>query len=98
MASLTKMEKFRAKIDIEMDHVRARLIDLRAQAGKLELKAREELDKSLDTLDKAQGDLKVKLDNWTKAGAESGKELAKGIKSSAKELRKGIKQAYKKLP
>jgi len=94
----TKMDKFKNKMDVKMDHLRAHLVNLRAKADKVELGARAEIDKSLAALDKSQGELKVKLDEWIKAGKESGKELEKGIKLSAKELKKAVKEAYKKLP
>jgi hypothetical protein len=97
MARLTRMEKFQAKIGIEMDHLKARLIELRAKAKEAKLDAREEFDKGLDVLEKTQGDLKSKLDEWAKAGKEAGKDLKKGIKRSTKELRKSVKDAYKKL-
>jgi hypothetical protein len=97
MAKLTKQEKFQAKIRIEMDHIKARLIELRAKAKEAKLDARVEFDKGLDALDKAQEDLKSKLDEWAKAGKEAGKDLKKGIKRSAKELKKSARDAYKKL-
>jgi len=98
MAKLTKTEKFQAKMGIKMEHIRASLIELRAKAKEVQLEARAELDKSLDALEKSQGELKVKLDEWTKAGQEAGKELKKGLKISAKELKRSVKEAYKKLP
>jgi hypothetical protein len=97
MARLTRMEKFQAKVGIEMDHLKARLIELRAKAKEAKLDAREEFDKGLDALEKAQGELKIKLDEWAKAGKEAGKDLKKGIKRSTKELKKSVKDAYKKL-
>lgn len=97
MARLTKIEKFKAKIDIEMDHIKARLIELRAKAKEAKLDAQVEFDKGLDALDKAQEDLKAKLDEWAKAGKEAGKDLKKGIKRSAKQLKKSVKKAYKSL-
>jgi hypothetical protein len=98
MARLTKTEKFQAKIGIRMEHARAAYIELRAKAKEIQLEARTELDKSLNALEKTQGELKVKLDEWTKAGQGVGKELKKGIKISAGELKKAVKEAYKKLP
>jgi hypothetical protein len=97
MARLTRMEKFQAKVGIEMDHLKARLIELRAKAKEAKLDARTEFDKGLYALEKAQNELKAKLDEWARAGRESGKDLQKGIKRSTKELKKSVKNAYKKL-
>jgi len=97
MARLTKMEKFRAKIDIEMDHVRAALIELRAKAKEVKLDTRVSIEKSLDALEKNQGDVRSKLDEWAKAGKDAAGELQKTIKRSTKELRKSVKKAYKSL-
>ena len=54
MASMTKIEKFQAKIDIEMDHIKASLIELRAKAKEAKLDARTELEKGLDALESSQ--------------------------------------------
>jgi gas vesicle protein len=94
----TKTDKFKTKMDAKMDQIRAHIVDLKAKADKVEVGARAEAVKSLDALDKAQGDLMAKIDQWVKAGKESGEELKKGIKLSAKELKKAVKEAYKKLP
>jgi hypothetical protein len=98
VARMTKMEKFRVKMDIEMDHIRAALIELRAKAKEAKLDGRLEYEKGLDALEKNHGDLKTKIDEWAKAGKEAGGEIAKGIKRSAKDLQKGVKKAYKALP
>ena len=97
MARMTRMEKFKAKMDIEMDHIRAALMELRAKAKEAKLDARLEFEKGLDALEKNQGDLKAKLDEWAKTGMEAGGEIKKGIKRSAKDLKKSVKKAYKTL-
>ncbi len=97
MARLSRKDKFLAKIGIEMDHLKARLIELRAKAKEAKLEARTELDKSLDSLEKMQAEVKAKLDEWAKAGKEAGGELKKGIKRSTGEVKKSVKQAYKNL-
>lgn len=98
MAKLTRAEKFQAKMGIQMEHARAALIEMKAKAREMKLEARMELDKSLEALEKKHGELKVKLDEWGKAGQEAGQELKKGIKASAKELKQSVKEAYRKLP
>lgn len=97
MARMTKIEKFRAKIDIEMDHVRAALIELRAKAKEVKLDTRVTIEKSLDALEKNQWDVRSKLDEWAKTGKDAAGELQKTIKRSTKELRKSVKKAYKSL-
>ncbi len=98
MARMTKMEKFKVKMDIEMDHIRASLLELRAKAKEARLDARLEFEKGLDLLEKNHGDLRSKVDEWAKAGKEAGGEIVKGFKRSAKDLEKGVKKAYKALP
>ncbi|MGA2363262.1 MAG: hypothetical protein ABSG73_12485 [Candidatus Aminicenantales bacterium] len=97
MAKLTKQEKFQAKIGIEMDHLKARLIELRAKANEVKLEAKVEYDKTLDTLEKTQADLKTRLEEWTKTGQELAGDMKKTIKRSVKDLKKSIKDAYKSL-
>jgi gas vesicle protein len=97
MARLTKIEKFQAKIGIEMDHIKARLIELRAKAKEVKLDARVEFEKGLDALEKTQGEIKSTLDDWAKAGKEAAGDLKKTIKRSTKDLKKSVKDAYKSL-
>ena len=97
MARLTKREKFQAKIGIQMDHVRAGLTELRAKAKEIKLDTRVEFEKSLDALEKMQADVKNKLEEWAKAGQDTGKDLQKSIKRSAKSLKKSVKKTYKSL-
>jgi hypothetical protein len=97
MAKLTKQEKFQAKIGIEMDHLKARLIELRAKANEVKLDAKVEYDKTLDALEKTQADIKTRLEEWTKTGQELAGDMKKTIKRSVKDLKKSIKDAYKSL-
>ena len=97
MARLTKREKFQRKIGIQLDHVRAGLIELRAKAKEIKLDARLDIEKSLDALEKMQSDVKNKLEEWAKTGQDAGKDLQKTIKRSAKSLRKSVKKTYKSL-
>ncbi|HVP90897.1 MAG TPA: hypothetical protein VMS75_06735 [Terriglobales bacterium] len=97
MARMTKMEKFRAKIDIQMDHIMAALIELRAKAKEVKLDTRASIEKSLDALEKNQGEIRSKLDEWAKAGKDAAGDLQKTIKRSTKELSKSVKKAYKSL-
>ena len=97
MARLTKREKFQAKIGIQLDHVKAGLIELRAKAKEIKLDTRVDIEKSLDALEKMQSDIKNKLEEWAKAGQDAGKDLQKTIKRSAKSLKKSVKKTYKTL-
>jgi hypothetical protein len=97
MRKMTRRDKFQAKIGIEMDHFKAKLLELRAKAKEVKLDAREEFDKGLDALEKAQEDLKRHLDEWTEAGKEAGKDLRKSIKRSSKSLKKSVKKTYQRL-
>jgi hypothetical protein len=97
VAKLTKQEKFQEKIGIEMDHLKARLIELRAKAKEVKLDARVEFDKTIEALEKTQGELKIRLEDWTKAGKEAAGDLKKTIKRSVKDLEKSVKDAYKNL-
>jgi ATP-dependent 26S proteasome regulatory subunit len=97
MARLTRREKFQRKIEIETDRLKARLIELRAKAKEVKLDARVEFDKTLDSLEKTQGELKSRLDDWTKAGKDAAKDMKKSIKRSVKDLKKSVKHAYKSL-
>lgn len=97
MARLTQRDKFQRKIGIEMDRLKARLIELRAKAKEVKLDARVELDKTLDSLERTQGELKSKVEDWTKAGEDAAKDLKKSIKHSVKDLKKSVKHAYKSL-
>jgi hypothetical protein len=97
MARLTKQEKFQAKIGIEMDHLKARLIELRAKAKEVKLDAKLEYDKTLDALEKTQADIKTRFEEWTKTGQELAGDMKKTIKHSVKDLKKAVKDAYKSL-
>jgi ATP-dependent 26S proteasome regulatory subunit len=97
MARLTRREKFQRKIEIETDRLKARLIELRAKAKEVKLDARVEFDKTLDSLEKTQGELKSRLDDWRKAGKDAAKDMKKSIKRSVKDLKKSVKHAYKSL-
>jgi Skp family chaperone for outer membrane proteins len=97
MRRMTRREKFQAKIGIQMDHLKAGLIELRAKAKEAKLDARQDFDKGLDALEKAQEELKCRLDEWAKAGKEAERDLKKTIKRSSKNLRKSVKKAYRSL-
>jgi hypothetical protein len=97
MARLTRIEKFKRKIDIDLDHIRASLIELRAKAKEVKLDTRVSIENTLDAIEKGQGDIKSKLDDWVKAGVNAAGDLKKSIKHSTKDLRKSVKKAYKSL-
>ena len=97
MAKMTKIEKFQAKMDIEMDHIRAALIELRAKAKEVKLDTRVSIERTLEAMEKNQSDIRSKLDEWAKAGADAASDLKKTIKGSTKDLRRSVKRAYKSI-
>jgi len=97
MARMTQIEKFKAKASIQMDHIKAGLLELRAKAKEAKLDARQEFDKGIEKLEKAQADVKCKLEDWAKAGQDAAGDMKKSISRELKSLRKSVKKAYKSL-
>ena len=97
MAKMTKSEEFRERLGIEMDHIKAGLMELRAKGRKLKLEARLDYEKGLKSLETAQGDLKARIGEWSKAGEKAGSEVKKGLEQAAKDLKKAIAAAADRL-
>ncbi len=97
MAKLTKIDEFQERLGIQMDHVKARLLDLKAQGRKLKLEARLDYDKSLRALEKKEEELKAQVAEWKKAGSAAGKDLKKGIDNTAKSLTKALDDAFRRF-
>ena len=70
MAKLTKTDEFLERLGIEMDHIKAGLIELKARGRKLGLEARLDFEKGLESIEKTEKDLKVRMEEWAKAGGE----------------------------
>ncbi len=68
MEKLSKKDELLERIGIEMDHIKARVLELKAQARKLGLEARLDLEKRLGSFEKTQEELKAHLADWAKAG------------------------------
>jgi hypothetical protein len=97
MTKLTKKDEFLERLGIEMDHVKAGLMELKAKSRKLKLEARLEYDKGLKSLEKKEGELNVQMGEWTKAGQEVGEDMKKGLERAAKDLKKAVDDAYARL-
>ncbi|HSQ79420.1 MAG TPA: hypothetical protein VLN41_02400 [Candidatus Bathyarchaeia archaeon] len=94
---MTKSEEFRERLAIEMDHIKAGLAELKVKGRRLKLEARKDFDKGLQSFETAQGDLKVRIGEWSKAGEKAGAEVKKGLAQAAKDLKKAIAAASDRL-
>jgi hypothetical protein len=97
MTKLTKKDEFLERLGIEMDHVKAGLMELKAKSRKLKLEARLEYDRGLKSLEKKERELKVQMGEWNKAGKKAGEDVKKGIERAAKDLKKAVDDAYARL-
>ncbi len=97
MAKMTKTDEFLERLGIEMDHVKAGLIELKAKGRKLKLEARLDYEEGLKSLEKTQADLKVRMGQWAKAGEKAGAEVKKGLELAAKDLKKAVRDAAARL-
>jgi len=97
MARMSKIDKFKAKASIQMDHIKAGLLELRAKAKEAKLDARQEFDKGIENLEKMQADVKCKLEEWSKAGQDAAGDVKKSLNRQIKSLSKSVKKAYKSL-
>jgi hypothetical protein len=97
MKKLTKQDELKERLGIEMDLVKARMLELKAKGRKLGLGARKELDKNLVSLEKTQADLKVRMGEWAKAGEKASADMKKGLERAAKELKKAVDDAAARL-
>lgn len=97
MNRMSKSDELRERLAIEMEHIKAGLTELKAKGRKLKLEARLDFDKGLESLEKAQKDLKVKIGEWGEAGEKAGAEVIKGLEAAAKDLKKAVKNAASRL-
>jgi hypothetical protein len=97
MAKLTKKDEFLERLGIEMDHVKAGLMELKAKGRKFKLEARLEYEKGLRSLEERERDLKVRMGEWSKAGQKAGEDVKKGLEQAAKDLKKAVDDAYARL-
>ena len=97
MAKISKTDEYLERLGIEMDHIKAGLMDLKAKGRKLRLEARLDFDKGLKSLEKTQADLKGRMAEWAKAGGEAGTEVKKGLERAAKDLKKAVQDAASRL-
>jgi predicted nucleic acid-binding Zn-ribbon protein len=97
MTEPAKKDDFLKSLGIEMDAIKARLIELRASAEKLAVEARQDLDRALKALEPRQKQLEAKIGEWAKVGKTAGAEVAEGLKRAAKELKKSVDEAATRL-
>jgi len=97
MAKLTKTDEFLERLGIEMDHIKAGLMELKARGQKLGLEARLDFEKGLRSLEKTEKDLRVKMGEWAKAGEKAGADVKMGLERAAKELKKAVGDAASRL-
>jgi uncharacterized coiled-coil protein SlyX len=97
MQKMSKTDELRERLAIEMDHIKARMIELKAQARKLGLEARLDLEKRLGSFEKTQEELKAHLADWAKAGEKATADMKKGLEKAAKELKKAVDDAASRL-
>jgi len=97
MNKLSKKDEFAERLGIEMDHIKAGLMELKSRGRKLKLEARLEFDRGLESLEKTQNDLKVKMGEWAKAGEKAGADVKKGLERAAKDLKKAVDDAASRL-
>ncbi len=97
MAKLTKTDEFLERLGIEMDHVKAGLMELKAKGRKLGLEARLDYEKGLKSLEAAQKDLKANVAEWAKAGGKAGTDVKKGLEQAVKDLKKAVNDAASRL-
>ena len=97
MKKLTKQDELKERLGIEMDHIKAQMLELKAKGRKLGLEARKDLDKQLLSLEKKQAELKTHMAEWAKAGEKATADVKAGLERAAKELKKAVDAAASRL-
>ena len=97
MQKMTKTDELRERLAIEMEHIKAKTIELKAKGRKLGLEARLDLEKRLGSFEKTQEELKAHLADWAKAGEKATADMKKGLEKAAKELKKAVDDAASRL-
>ena len=97
MQKTSKAEELRERLSIEMDHIKARMLEIKAQARKLGLEARLDLEKRVGSFEKAQAELKAHIAEWAKAGEKATAEIRKGLEKTANDLKKAVDDVAARL-
>lgn len=97
MQRTSKADELRQRLSIEMDHIKARMLELKAKARKLGLEARLDLEKSLGSMEKAQEELKTRVADWAKAGEKATADIRKGLEKAARDLKKAVDDVAARL-
>jgi uncharacterized coiled-coil protein SlyX len=97
MQRTSKADELRQRLSIEMDHIKARMLEIKAQARKLGLEARLDLEKRLGPFEKAQEELKAHIAEWAKAGEKATADIRKRLEKGAKDLKKAVDDVAARL-
>jgi hypothetical protein len=93
MAKMSKEEEIRERLSIEMDHLKAQMLELRAKGRKIGLEARLELEKRLSSLETTREEILSRIGECAKAGEKATGEMKKGLERAAQELKKAVEDA-----
>jgi hypothetical protein len=97
MKKTSKADELRERLSIEMDHIKARTLEIKAKARKLGLEARLDLEKRVGSFEKAQEELKVHIADWAKAGEKATADIRKGLEKAARDLKKAVDDIASRL-
>jgi len=97
MTNPNRTDDFLRSLGIEMDAIKARLVELKGKGKKLSAEAKRDLEKTLKELEPKQRQLEAKIGEWAKAGRIAGAEVAKVLEGAAKELKRGVEAAIASL-
>ncbi len=84
---------FKERMSIEMELVRAKLIELRAKARRARLDGKADYRHAIKELDGRRKDLTKGLSAAARSGKQAGHELTAGLEKSFKELKKAVDKA-----
>jgi hypothetical protein len=84
---------FKERMSIEMELVRAKLIELRAKARRARLDGKADYRQAIKALDERRKDLAKGLSATARSGKQAGHELTAGLEKSFKELRRAVDRA-----
>ncbi len=93
MAKQAKKDDLLTQLGLDMDHIKARLAELKTAGAKLTAEAKKDLDKSVKAFESKHKDLEVKMGEWAKTGKAAGADIAEGLKRAAKELKAAVEEA-----
>lgn len=84
---------FKERMSIEMELVRAKLIELKAKARRAKLDGKADYRHAIKALDGKRKDLAKTIAAAAKSGKQAGHELTTGLERSFKDLKKAVNRA-----